>query len=154
MEAVVERPTLQDQRVARESLSLFTQAMVGGSAEGVRIQIQTGPPQGGHFSVTIPAKALQLLAFILANMAQGKAISLIPSDSEISTQQAADLLHVSRPHVVKLLEAGTIPFKKVGSHRRILVEDLLRYETQQKKLQRENLAFLVNQAQELSLGYE
>ncbi len=87
-------------------------------------------------------------------MAEGKAISLIPSASEVTTQQAADMLHVSRPHIVKLLEQGTIPFKKVGSHRRILLEDLLKYEAEQKEKKRENLQFLAEQAQELNIGYK
>lgn len=84
----------------------------------------------------------------------GKAISLLPSDSELITQQAADILNVSRPHVVKLLEEGVIPFKKVGSHRRILLEDLLVYANQQKETRKEHLQFLTQQAQALNLGYE
>ncbi|WP_211228191.1 excisionase family DNA-binding protein [Aequorivita capsosiphonis] len=60
-------------------------------------------------------------------MAEGKTISIVPSNSEVSTQQAADMLNVSRPHLVKLLEAQKIPFKKVGSHRRILLNDIIEY---------------------------
>ena len=149
MEAVIEKPTLQDQRVARESLSLVTQALTQKQSEGVSIQLQQG-----SFSVVIPAKALHLLAIILSNMAQGKAISLVPSDSELSTQQAAQMLNVSRPHVVKLLEEGTIPFKKVGTHRRVLLEDLLAYQAGQQQIRNEQLQFLAQQAQELGLGYE
>ncbi len=159
MEAVVERPTLQDQQVARESLPLFTKAVAGKESEGVRIQVQGGtsqaePNQDGSFTVTIPTKAFHLLAVILASMAEGRAVSLIPSDSEVSTQQAAQILNVSRPHVVKLLEEGNIPFKKVGSHRRILLEDLLQYANQQKEERKERLQFLTQQAQTLHLGYE
>lgn len=154
MEAIVERPTLQDQQVARESLPFFTEAIAQKESEGISIQIQDGSSQAKSFSVTIPAKALHLLAVILSSMAEGKAISLIPSDSEVSTQQAADILNVSRPHVVKLLEEGTIPFKKIGSHRRILLEDLLAYANQQKETRKEQLQFLTQQAQALNLGYE
>ena len=66
--------------------------------------------------------------------------------STLSTQQAADILKVSRPHVVKLLEEGVIPFKKVGSHRRILLEDLLLYTNQQKETRNEQLQFIIQQA--------
>lgn len=128
---------------------MLTQAIAQRKSEGVSIQIQQS-----SFSVTIPAKALHLLAVILSSMAQGKAVSLIPSSSEVSTQQAADLLGVSRPHVVKLLEKGVIPHKKVGSHRRILLEDLLAYEAQQKELRKERLQFLAGQAQDLNMGYD
>jgi excisionase family DNA binding protein len=149
MEAVLERPTLQEQKVASESLFSFTAAVAKRSSDRVKIKIQ----ESGEF-ITIPKKALELLSLILSNMAEGKAIFLIPSDSEVTTQQAADMLNVSRPHIVKLLEQGTIPFKKVGSHRRILLEDILRYESEQKERRKENLQFLAEQAQELNLGYE
>ena len=149
MEAVVERPTLQDQQLARESLPLFTKAIAQKELEQGGIQIQAN-----SLSITIPDKALHLLAVILSGMAQGKTISLIPSDSEVSTQQAAGILNVSRPHIVKLLEDGIIPFKKVGSHRRMLLEDVLVYANQQKETRKENLQFLTQQAQELNLGYE
>ncbi|MBT1685017.1 excisionase family DNA-binding protein [Fulvivirgaceae bacterium PWU37] len=87
-------------------------------------------------------------------MAEGKSITLIPSEAEVSTQQAADMLNVSRPHVVKLLEQGLIPYKKVGSHRRILLEDLVAYEAKQKDQRTASLKQLAQQAQDLSLGYE
>lgn len=149
MEAVVEKPTLQDQRVARESLPVVAQALAHKQAEDISIQIQQGT-----YSVVIPTKALHLLVVILSSMAQGKAISLIPADSELSTQQAAQMLNVSRPHLVKLLEEGAIPFKKVGTHRRVLLEDLVAYQTQQQQIRNEQLQFLAQQAQELGLGYE
>jgi excisionase family DNA binding protein len=78
---------------------------------------------------------------------------LLPSDSHISIEQAADLLNVFPPQLVKLLEEGIIPFKKAGTHRRIELKHLVEY--QQKTLENRNnkLNFLANQAQELSLGY-
>ncbi len=159
MEAVVERPNLQDQQVARASLAVFNEAIDSGQSQGIRIQIQAGGStyqlhQNSPLSVLIPAKALHLLAVILSNMAQGKAISLVPSDSEMTTQQAADMLGMSRPHIVKLLEEGLIPFKKVGSHRRILLEDLLTYQASQQAIRTERLRFLAEQAQALNMGYE
>lgn len=154
METVVERPTLQDQQIARESLPFFTKVIAQKESVGVDIHIQDGPRRANSFSVTIPAKALHLLAVILSGMAEGKAISLIPSDSEVSTQQAATILNVSRPHVVKLLESGAIPYKKVGSHRRVLLADLISYTNRQKEIRTEQLQFLTQQAQELNLGYE
>ena len=74
--------------------------------------------------------------------------------STLSMQQAADILNVSRSHLVKLLKEGIIPFKKIGSHRRILLEDLLLYGNQQTQTRREQLQFLGQQAQTLNLGYE
>jgi excisionase family DNA binding protein len=87
-------------------------------------------------------------------MAQGKSIALMPTDAEVSTQQAAEILNVSRPHVIKLLEKGEIPHKKVGSHRRILLQDILKYESNFKSERRKKLDYLAKEAQQLNLGYE
>ena len=151
MEAILEKPSRQDQQVASASLYGFALAFAknGPESNGVKIRIQESGTD-----ITVPRKALELLQFILSSMAQGKAVSLIPSDSEVTTQQAADMLNVSRPHLVKLLEQGALPFKKVGSHRRILLEDLLSDEAKQTKRRELQLQLLADQAQELNLGYE
>ena len=147
-------PNIQDQQAARESLPMLTKVIAQRGAQGVHIQIQPTAHQATAVDLTIPAKALQLLAVILDSMAQGKTISLLASDSEMSTQQAANLLQVSRPHLVKLLEEGLIPFRKVGSHRRLVLRDILSYEAQQKERRLDHLRFLAQQAQELNLGYQ
>ena len=109
--------------------------------------------QDSEEAITIPFKALKLLKIILNNMAQGKSIALLPTDAEITTQQAAEILNVSRPHVIKLLEKGEIPFKKVGSHRRILLQDILDYEVKVKAKRKKQLNSLAKEAQQLNLGY-
>ncbi|MGM0381271.1 MAG: helix-turn-helix domain-containing protein [bacterium] len=101
----------------------------------------------------IPASALKLLQGILTEMAKGNAISLIPHHAELTTQQAADLLNVSRPYLVELLEDGEIPFKKVGTHRRVRFEDLMEYKRDQEQSREEVLDELTKQAQDLGLGY-
>ncbi|MCC5625595.1 helix-turn-helix domain-containing protein, partial [Nostoc sp. CHAB 5715] len=72
---------------------------------------------------------------------------LLPSESLLTTQEAATLLNVSRPHLVKLLESGVIPFQKVGTHRRVFLEDVNAYEIQLKQKRKSNLQFLADQAQ-------
>lgn len=104
-------------------------------------------------SIEIPLKAFSLLKSIIGNMAEGKSFALILADAEMSTQQAANILKVSRPHFVKLLETGKIPFKKVGSHRRVFLKDVLNYETILKLERRKNLDFLAKEAQDLNLSY-
>ena len=152
METLIRRPTKEDQKIAISSLQGFqvvSENIKSSRKKGVKIKIQ----ETGEF-ITIPKKALALLSDIIQNMAEGKTITIVPSNSELSTQQAADMLNVSRPHLVKLLEAKKIPFKKVGSHRRILLNDIIEYKEQQAKQRATQLDFLSNQAQDLKLGYE
>jgi excisionase family DNA binding protein len=151
MEAL-QRTTKTDQRIALTSISQIKDVprkLRGIKKSGVNIKIE----ETGEL-VTIPKKALSLLVVLLSNMAEGKSITVLPSDSEVSTQQAADMLNVSRPHIVKLLEKGEIPFNKVGSHRRIKLADLINYEKKLEETREKNLDFLAKQAQDLNFGYE
>ena len=88
--------------------------------------------------VVIPLSALKLLARILKVTGQGNPVSIIPVATEMTTQAAAEFLGCSRPHLVKLLEDGAIPFTKVGKHRRVRFEDLAEYKMRQRE-QRELL---------------
>ena len=152
MEAVIKRTSRREQEIASKSVSSLVHTAAAISRQkldSVKIKIQ----ETGEF-ITIPKKAVDLLFNIINSMAEGKSISIVPSDSEITTQQAADILNMSRPHIVKLLEDGVIPFKKVGSHRRILLEDLIEYDRKLKEQRNASLKNLAEQAQDLGLGYE
>ncbi|GAB4536602.1 MAG: hypothetical protein Tsb0014_24570 [Pleurocapsa sp.] len=109
---------------------------------------------GNEQILEIPSSAYQLLIDILSQMAQGNAVTLIPIHAELTTQEAADILNVSRPYLIKLLESKTIPFHKVGRHRRIRFEDLMNYKTQIDNDRMQALDELAAQAQELNMGYE
>lgn len=151
MSVVTERITREDQRIAKSSISRFSEAskkLIQKHAGSVKIKVQD---EAKYFE--IPPKAFSMLYDILSNMAEGKSVRVIPSEAEVSTQQAAQILNVSRPHIVKLLEDGVIPFKKVGSHRRILLKDLMRYEKILKDKREKQLNFLTKQAQQHNLGY-
>lgn len=151
MDKIIDIPNKEEQRVARNfvfALENKSKRIFNGPSDNVRIKISND----ANF-VYIPKKAFALLLEVLSNMAEGKSMTLIPSDADISTQQAADILNVSRPHIVKLLETGAIPFKKVGAHRRIELKDLIKYEKKIKAAKEKNLSFLAKQAQELNLGY-
>lgn len=104
--------------------------------------------------MALPPLAVELFVDVLKNMADGKRVAVVPVSSEVSTQEAANYLNVSRPYVVKLLEKGLMPFKKVGVRRRIAYTDLIAYKDKLVEDRRTQLAFLVNQAQELNMGYE
>jgi excisionase family DNA binding protein len=152
METVIRKTSRKDQKIATKSVPGFTRAaaiLSRKKTDTVNIKIQ----ETGAY-VAVPRSALDFLFNILTHMAEGKSISLVPSDSEISTQQAADMLNMSRPHVVKLLEQGEIPYKKTGSHRRIRLEDLVAYNQKLKAQTNDSLKQLAKQAQVLRLGYE
>lgn len=152
MSAVIQKTTKSDQKIALLSAKILADSedlAAKNKDQVIELRIQ-----GSDEVVGIPLKALQLLNAIISNMAQGRSIALMPTDAEISTQQAADLLNVSRPHVIKLLEKGEIPHKKVGSHRRILLQDILKFESNFKSDRRKKLDALAKEAQELNLGYE
>lgn len=78
-------------------------------------------------SIKLPAGAVALLSDILSAMARGQSVTLMPENKELSTVQAASILNVSRPYLIKLLEQGSIPYHKVGSHRRVQLRDVLAY---------------------------
>lgn len=104
-------------------------------------------------SLEVPPKALRMFAEILGRMAQGQAISIIPQKMLLSTQEAANYLNVSRPFVVKQLEEKKLNHIKVGRHRRILFEDLIAFQKSMQQKAESALQELVDQAQELDMGY-
>lgn len=105
-------------------------------------------------TVEIPASALRALKLVAEGMARGQTMTLVPHGTELTTQEAADLLHVSRPHLVKLLDTGTIPHYKVGSHRRVRIEDLLAYREARAGVRREKLDELTRLSEDLEGGYQ
>lgn len=90
-------------------------------------------------AITIPESVYQVLRQVIHAMALGQAISIAPQEQEMTTQQAADILNVSRPYLIKLLEQGEIPYIKVGTHRRVRSQDLMTYKQQRDIKRREGL---------------
>ena len=122
---------------------------------GEQSEYQIQLVDNGHVSeaFTIPAIAMRLLVEALSEIGHGHAVTLLPIHTELSTQQAADLLNVSRPYLIGLLEKGDIPFHKVGAHRRVQLRDILLCKQANDTARLKVLDELVEQAQRLNMGY-
>jgi excisionase family DNA binding protein len=104
-------------------------------------------------TIVIPAAAARLFKDILLQMSEGNEVTIMPRQVELTTQQAADLLNVSRPFLIGLLDGGKIPCRKVGTHRRISAKDVLSYKRAIEAASNRALDELAKQAQELNMGY-
>ncbi len=143
-------PTEADALQARESLRRLSNYLGAGKSE-LRIHIQGDEPPGEE--IALPLFVFSLLKDILAEMAQGHAVTLLPVRAELTTQQAAALLNVSRPYLIGLLEEGKIPFRLVGQHRRVRLDDLMSYKRKDDKARSRIADELTADAQELGMGY-
>ena len=142
-------PTEEEAKLAAEGSRKLAKlaAIIGGGATAQLCLYDDGE------KITVPISAIRLLADILAQMAQGNAVTLVPIEHTLTTQQAADLLSVSRPYLINLLEVGKIAFTKVGRHRRIKYQDLLAYMERIDEESRQALGELSREAQALGMGY-
>lgn len=143
-------PTERESQLAKESSRALSSFVRDTEEQTIRVL----PEDGRQEAVTIPAVAFRLLVKILMQMAQGNAVTLISVQAELTTQEAADLLNVSRPFLVKLLEGSEIPYRKVGTRRRVLYKDVAEYKRRIDEGRRSTLDELAVQAQELGMGYE
>ena len=101
----------------------------------------------------MPAEALRLVVRLLSELAQGRAVTVVPLGKELTTQQAADLLDVSRPYLVRLLEQGKLPHRKVGTRRRVRFEDLMSFKQRDDAQRRKVADTLTKEAEALGLEY-
>ena len=116
--------------------------------------IQVRPDGDGRpISATVPREAFELFLEILGQMANGNAVTIVPIHAELTTQQAADLLNVSRPFLIGLLDEGKIPSRRVGSHRRVKAADLVGYQQRDEAERKKVLDELTFEAEKQGLGY-
>jgi excisionase family DNA binding protein len=143
-------PTAHDIELATESRRTLG-ALAGSSGD---VTLTVAGEEGVTTQVRIPSSAMQLLVAALSEMACGNAVSLLPLSAELTTQQAADVLNVSRPHLVELLEKGDMAYRKVGVQRRVLLREVIAYKARTAIDRRAALDELAQLGQEVGVGYE
>lgn len=142
----IRKPSKEEQLTALKSYSVLASSIDQLRNDNPEIEIEESEEK-----IRIPISALRLLADILKQISQGNPISIVPIATEMTTQAAAELLGCSRPHVVRLLEEGKIPFTKVGKHRRIKYEDIVRFKKDMKSKQRKRIQKLMELDEESGL---
>lgn len=144
-------PTEMDAHLAQQSSRQLTAIL--GKKRKKCLSLRVESEDKIEDAIIIPLPAFRLLASILTEMAKGNAVTLMPVHAELTTQQAADILNVSRPFLVEQLESGAIPYRKVGTHRRILYKDIMAYKRNIDQNRLKSLEALSALDQELNLGY-
>lgn len=140
------KPSKDEQKIALESYDALASVIDQLQSENPEIEIEETQER-----IKVPLSALKFLGEILKAMSQGKAFSLVPMATEVTTQKAAEILGCSRPHLVKLLEDGQIEYTKVGKHRRVRFEDVMKYKKKLKKNQKQHIIDIMNSDEELGL---
>ena len=143
-------PTTKDSEQAQVAVRALSGFLRRKSVRTIRVQ-QEGSKD--EVSVSVPREAFELFLDILGQMANGNAVSIVPVHAELTTQQAADMLNVSRPFLVGLLDEGKIPFRMVGTHRRVKVADIVAYKEKDAVHRKSVLDELAAEAQKHGLGY-
>jgi len=122
MESDIKVPTREEQKTAMETYDVLTEVLKQLEGDIANVTIKETDQK-----IKVPAFAIKLLQEIMRNLADGNMVNIVPIAAEVSTQMAADILGVSRPFVVKLLENNEMPYKKVGRHRRIKFQDVMKH---------------------------
>ena len=143
-------PTMEASERARTALLRLEPLTL---AERVETYVSVRSPTGEEVSVTLPSEAVSALIDVLGQIANGSAVTIVPMNAEVTTQQAADFLNVSRPFLIGQLDARAIPYRKVGTHRRVRMSDLLAYNERDDAERRAIADELSAEAQKLGLGY-
>lgn len=139
-------PTPEAAEEAKQALRSLSPAGRRSTGRTVRVHA------GGEEAI-VPKEAFELLLEILGQMANGNAVTIVPVQAELTTQQAADFLNVSRPFLVQLLESNALPYRKVGTHRRVRFQDLLTYKQADEAKRKAALDQLAADAQANGMGY-
>ncbi len=141
-------PTADTAQAAATAAKMLHRVLTNGAK-----QVEISAKADDQATVEVPREAFKLFLQILAEMANGNAVTIVPLHAELTTQQAAELLNVSRPYLIRLLDENVIPHRMVGTRRRVRAEDALAYKRKDDQERQDVLDKLAQEAQDLGLGY-
>src|SRR5450755_2702816 len=148
--AEIDLPTPEVAEEAREALQSLSALVRSRPFDEIQLRAAR---DGDSVEVTVPRAAYRLFLELLGHLANGSAVTIVPIHAELTTQEAADLLNVSRPYLVGLLDKGKIPFRMVGAHRRVKAADLIAYQQRDEAKRKKVLEELSAEAEKHGLGY-
>lgn len=141
-------PTEDDIRLAKEGSRTLSPFISDQETPSLRV---TDSKKSAE--IVLPQEVFKLLISVLAEIGRGNAVTVMPVEAELTTQQAADILNVSRPYLITLLDEGQIPYRKVGTRRRVKLINVLAYKRRIDEARMKVLEELTAEAQELDMGY-
>lgn len=153
MTSILERETTltREPQRALETEASAIRALDAALAPAPRLSAKAKLISPTGCELELPSSVYKVLRQVVHDLARGKAVTVAPIDTVLTTQPAADLLNVSRPYLIKLLESGEIPFQKIGTHRRIKLQDVLDYRRKRGAARRAILDEMAQDAQDMSL---
>ena len=139
----------EDKEMVRAAQRCIMASLDHSRAASITVTTDTGETP----TVGVPPTALKLIGQLLGAMSEGRTVMLVPAEQEFTTVEAANFLNVSRPFVIKEIESGRLPHRKVGSHRRVAFDDLIAYAQKMREQQAGALERMADNARELGLDY-
>lgn len=152
---------MQAGKAARRTRAVAPSKAESRQLERLRVALQAAQTQKRRLrllsasgeELVVPSSVSRALRSLVEEMSEGHTVALVASHRELTTQEAADLLNVSRPHLVKLLDEEAMPSHRAGTHRRVRLDDLLRYKARRDAARRKTLKKLTRESQKLGLKY-
>ncbi len=142
----------QEAEQAANAVAQLTEFLRSHPTPTTHVQLVSEDP-AGVTQIVVPSMAFGFFVDVLAELANGNAVTVAPVHAELTTQQAADLLNVSRPYLIKLLDQREIPYRRVGNRRKVLLVDVMEYKRRDEAMRREIADELTREAQDIGLNY-
>ena len=152
-ERELELPDDRTAKQAEDAVMHLTEILGGDTSLSVPVRLVRPNGEVSSTTIELPVLAVRLIVDVLTELSKGNAVTVAPVQAEVTSQQAADILNVSRPYLMKLLNEGEIPYKRVGNRRKISLVELLDYQRRDDEYRRDIARQLTQEAQHIGLEY-